>query len=98
MLLEVNWIPDNRARHTMSTAATAAQLRAFNRDDLDTLLAQQCVGVDVSVVGDNDARLECNDVVAVVPLFALLFEWVTAGLNHAQRLEIERFLHHFEEV
>ena len=53
-------------------------------------LAQQRVGVLVALVGDDDAGLEGDDVVAVVPLLALGLPAVAAGADDAQLLEPER--------
>jgi hypothetical protein len=61
----------------------APELRAGDGDDLDALLAELGVGVDVAVVGHHHARLQRHDVVAVVPLLALLLEGVAAGGDHA---------------
>ena len=57
--------------HAMPAAAAAAEFRAAHGDHLDAGLAQQRVRVGVAVVGDDDAGLQRDDVVAVVPLFAL---------------------------
>ena len=50
---------------------------------LDAGLAQRGVGAGVALVADDDAGLERDDVVAVVPLLALGLEGVTAGLDDA---------------
>ena len=63
----------------MRAAAAAAELEALDRDDLDARLAQRGVGAGVALVGDDDAGLEGDDVVAVVPLLALGLEVVAAG-------------------
>ena len=56
-------------------------------EDLDARLAQQRVGVFVALVADDDAGLEGDDVVAVVPLLALGLPLVAAGADDAQLLE-----------
>ena len=60
-------------------------------------LAQQRVGVGVAVVGDDHARLERHDVVAVVPLLALRLVGVAAGRHRAQLLEPKRLRDHLEQ-
>ena len=61
-------------------------------DHLDTRLAQAGVGVDVAVVGDDDAWLEAQQVVAVVPLLALALERVAAGGDDPHVVDAERVL------
>ena len=74
----------------MPAAAAAAQLGADDRDDLDAGLAQQRVGDGVAVVGEDDARLDRDGVVAAVPLLALGGVDVAAGLDDPQLGEPER--------
>ena len=47
------------------------------------------VGVDVALVGDDDARGDGEDVVAVVPLLALGLALVAAGREDPQVVEAE---------
>ena len=61
----------DRAGHAVAAATAAAELRAVDGEHLDALLAHQGVGVLVALVGDDDTRLEGDDVVAVVPLLPL---------------------------
>ena len=68
-----------RAGHAVGAAAAPAELEALDGDDLDAGLAQRGVGAGVALVGDDDAGLEGDDVVAVVPLLALGLELVAAG-------------------
>ena len=77
----------------MRAAAAAAELEPLDRDDLDARLAQRGVGARVALVGDDDAGLERDDVVAVVPLLALGLERVAAGLDHAHLADAERLAH-----
>ena len=70
---------------------------AAHRDHLDPGLAQQGVGVGVSIVGDDHARLESDDIVAVVPLFAFGLPGIAAGLDDPQCLEPEGILHDVEQ-
>ena len=80
----------DRAGHAAGAAATATELEAGDRDHLDPLAAQPRVGVDVALVGDDDARRDGEDVVAVVPLLALGLVAVAAGLEQPQRRDVER--------
>ena len=73
----------------MTAAAPATELGAANRDHVHSRVAQQRVGVRVPVVGDDHARLQRDDVVAVVPLLALRLPGIAAGLDDAQRLQAE---------
>jgi hypothetical protein len=54
--------------------------------------------VRVTVVGDDDARLQGYDVVAVVPLLPLLLEGVAAGCHDAQLLDAKRILDDVEQA
>jgi hypothetical protein len=79
-------------------AATASELRAVDRDDLYALLAQPRVRVHVALVGDHDARLEADDVVAVVPLLARHLRGVAAGRDDAHTVDAERVLERLDDV
>ena len=61
-----------------------------DRDDLDAGLAHLRDRERVALVGDDDAGLERDDVVAVVPLLALLLVGVAAGLHDVELLDAER--------
>ena len=61
-----------------------AELAGRDGDHLDPRLAEQGVGVGVAVVTDDDARLERDHVVAVVPLLAHHAEPVATGVDHAE--------------
>src|SRR4029453_7494231 len=65
-------VTDQRAGHAVPTAAALAQLETLDGDDLDAGLAHLGDRVGVALVGDDHAGLERDDVVAVVPLLALL--------------------------
>ena len=82
----------------MATAAALAQLEALDLDHLDAGLAHLGDGVGVALVGDDDARLEGDDVVAVVPLLALLLVLVAARLDDVQLLDAEGVGDGAEEV
>ena len=73
----------------MPAATPAAELGAGDGDDLDALLAELGVGVGVAFVGDDDARLEGEQVVAVVPLLALGLELVATGGDHTELADPE---------
>src|SRR4029453_8224136 len=77
-------IADQRTGHAVPAAATLAQLEALDGDDLDPGLAHLGDRVGVALVGDDHAGLERDDVVAVVPLLALLLVGVAAGLDPPQ--------------
>lgn len=62
----------------MAAPTPASQLRAWDRDDLDTSLAQARISIVVTVVGHNHTRFERQHIVAVFPLLALGLEFVTA--------------------
>ena len=74
----------------MAAAAAAAEFGAAHGDDLDAGLAQQRVGVGVAVVGDDDAGLERDDVVAVVPLLALRLQALPPVSTTRSSFEPER--------
>ena len=74
----------------MAAATAAAELGPANRDDFDAGLAQQRVGVGVAIIGDDDSRLQGNDVIAVVPLLAFGLVGVAAGADDMQFLLPER--------
>ena len=61
----------DRAGHAVPTTAPASELETLDGDDLDPGLAERGVRTDVAFVRDDDPRFEGDDVVAVVPLFAL---------------------------
>src|SRR5262249_58598030 len=58
----VDRVTDNRAGHAVSAATSAAQLGAGDGDYLDARLSQQRVGVDVAVVGENDAGGDADEI------------------------------------
>src|SRR5271165_4283005 len=83
--------------HTMAAAAAAAELGSAHGNDLDAGLAKQGVGVGIAVVVNDHAGLERDDIVAVVPLLTFGLPGIAAGLDHDQRLQAQRLLHHLEE-
>ena len=90
-------VAQDRAGHAARAAASPAELGPGDGDDLDALLAERGVGVDVALVGDDDAGREGQDVVAVVPLLALGLEAVAAGRHDAQRGDAERLARGLEQ-
>jgi hypothetical protein len=87
-----------RAGHAVAAAAALAELEAGDLDHLDTGLAHLGDRVGVALVGHDDARLEGDDVVAVVPLLALCWYCVAAGLDDVQRFDPECIGDGAEEV
>ena len=71
----------------MPAATSLAELEALDRDDLDAGLAHLRDRERVALVGDDDAGLERDDVVAIVPLLARLLVGVAAGLDDVELLE-----------
>ena len=67
-------------------------------DHLDAGLAHLGDRVRVAFVRDDDAGLERDDVVAVVPLLALLLVRVATGLDDVQLLDAERVGDRADEV
>src|SRR4051812_23210139 len=80
----VEWVAKHGAGHAATAAAAPAELAGVDGDDLDAGLAQLGVRERVAVVADDDAGLQGDDVVAVVPLLALRAELVAAGRHHAE--------------
>src|SRR5207253_283703 len=76
--------------HAVAAAASATELLARDRADLDPGLGELRVRGLVALVRDDDAGRERDDVVAVVPLVALGLELVAAGRDDAQLLDAER--------
>src|ERR687897_1289461 len=72
-------VPQERTGHAVAAAAALAQLETGDLDHLDPRLAHLGDRVRVALVGHDDARLEGDDVVAVVPLLALLLVCVATG-------------------
>lgn len=66
----------------MATTASASKFRSADRDDFNAGLAQKRVGMDIAIVTNDDTRLQGDDIVAVVPLFAFLFKGVASGTNN----------------
>src|SRR5205085_8028045 len=71
--LTVTWSSDvcSSDLHAVATAAALAELEALDGDDLDAGLAERGVAAGVALVGDDNAGLDGDHVVAVVPLLAL---------------------------
>src|SRR3954454_7456721 len=80
----------DRTGHAMAAAAAAAELLAGDRQHFDPRLRELRVRRLVALVGDDDARLERHDVVAVVPLGALGLELVAGGRHDLQVVDPER--------
>src|ERR687896_2527232 len=80
----------DRAGHAARPSAAAPQLGAGDGDDLDAGVAQAGVGVDVALVGHDDAGRDRQHVVAVVPLLAFGLVAVAAGLEDPQARQLEQ--------
>src|SRR5262249_34104116 len=93
----VGRLPLERAGHAVGAAASTTELEALDRDHLDAGLAQLRVGVGVALVGHDHARLQGDQVVAVVPLLALGLVLVAAGRDHAYRWLAERGPHRLDQ-
>src|SRR5450830_1271238 len=74
----------NRAGHAVAAASAASQLAAGNGDHLHARLSQKRVAIDVAVVGDHYAGRQRQEIVAVIPLLALRFVTVSAGVDNTQ--------------
>jgi hypothetical protein len=55
----------------MAATASAAKLGPFEGNDLDASFAQQCVGINIAVIGNDDPGFEGQNIVAIIPLLAL---------------------------
>src|SRR5690242_2558323 len=86
-------IAGQRAGHAMASAAALAKLESRDRDDFDSRFSHLGDGVRVSLIRDDDARLDRDRVVGVVPLLALGLVLVAAGLDDVQLLDPERVGH-----
>ena len=75
-----------RAAHAAPTTPAPAQFRAGYGQYLYAGRFQGGIGIVVAVVTDNDARAQCQHVIAIVPLFPLPFGrgLATSG-DHFQR-------------
>src|SRR6185295_1976561 len=82
-------VSQDRAGHAVPAPAPLAELEALDLDDLDAGLAHPRDRVRVALVGDDDARLDGHDVVAVVPLLAFLLVDVPARLDHLDAADVE---------
>ena len=83
-------IADQRARHAMRPAPTPAKLTAGDGNHLDPGLAQKGVGMGVAVIADHHTRAEAQQVVRIIPLFALGFIGVAAGRNGSPEFQAQR--------
>src|SRR4051794_4007009 len=85
-------VADDGAGHAVAAAAAAAELLSGDRVHFDPGLGELLVGGLVALVGDDHARCERDDVVAVVPLVALRLELVATRGDDLELLEAERVL------
>src|SRR5688572_447359 len=61
----------DRAGHAAGTAPAAAEFAAGDGDDLDAVIGEHGVGDGVALVADDDTGSDREEVVGIVPLFAL---------------------------
>src|SRR3954471_10971380 len=74
-------VPHEGAGHAVAAPTALAELEPLDRDDLDARLAHLVDRVGVALVGHHHPRSEGDDVVAVVPLLALLLVLVPTRLD-----------------
>src|SRR4029453_4059326 len=79
-----SWLADDRTSHAVAAAASATQLLTSDGEHLDAGLGELRVRRLVALVTDDDARLERDHVVAVVPLVPLRLELVATGRDELQ--------------
>src|SRR5579871_2966908 len=68
--VQVSGVSFDRAAHAPGAAAAATKLAAGDGDHFDAMVAQVGICGDIPLVGHDHARLDREDVAAVVPLFA----------------------------
>ena len=73
----------------MAATSAPAKLGTANRDHLDPRFAEECVRVDIAVIGHDDPGLERHHVVAVIPLLPLCLPRIATGFDDAEILEIQ---------
>lgn len=54
--------------------------------------------MDVAVIGEDNARLQGDYVIAIVPLLTLLFEMIAAGADDMQTVDVQGFLNDIKDV
>src|SRR4051812_37941145 len=91
----VEWVADDRASHAVTAAAAAAEFGTDDGDDFHACLAQDRVGVGISVVGDNHAGLDRDQIVSAVPLLALAVITRAARAEHTELGQAECGSHDF---
>src|SRR6516162_4649225 len=95
--LLVNRIADDRAGHAMTPAAATPQLGADDRDDLNTFLAQQGVGVRIAIVGENHTRGRTDEIRTAVPLRAFAHVRGPSRLHYTHFLNAKRLRDHLDQ-
>ena len=66
----LNGITLDGARHAVPSTTTLPELETGDLDDLDPRFAHFGDGERVALIAHDDARLQCNGVVGIVPLLA----------------------------
>src|SRR5690349_9107234 len=95
--LEVHGVADERAGHTVPTAAAPAEFGTDDRDDLDPGLAQQGIGASVAVVGEHHTGCDGDEVVAAVPLLPFVSVGFAAEVDDPQARETQGGGYHVNE-
>src|SRR4029077_12456946 len=98
----MRWLLSSRlandwTRHAVAAAASATELLPGDGEHLDARLGELRVGRFVPLVPNDDAGLDRDDVVAVVPLVSLGLELVAAGRDDLHVGDPERVPHLVEE-
>src|SRR3954471_14273016 len=88
----------DRAGHAARASTATAELAARDGDDFDALLAQVGVGRDVALVAHDDAGLDGQEVVPVVPLLTLRSSDVLVGLEDRDLVDPEGLTDGGEQV
>src|SRR3546814_4007015 len=81
----------------MAAAGAPAELGTRYGDEFDAGLPQKRVGVDIAVIGDHDAGLDGDHVVAIIPLLALGRVSVASRLHDPKLGESQRLGDDVEE-
>ncbi len=74
----------------MTAASALTELESLDGQHFDSGIPHLCDRVGVALIGDHHAWLDCDGVVRVIPLLALLLVLVAAGLDDRQLLHAER--------
>src|SRR6478735_11962791 len=84
-----SWVTLQGTGHAVPATPSLPHLEAVDLDDVDAGLAVLLVAVDVLRVRDDDAGLQRDDVVAAVPLLALLLRLVASRRDDVELLVLQ---------